>query len=107
MVINTHYCMDKIASVKIDNFSSNGCTSCGAVAKSGCCRNEFKLLKLSDVHQPLIEIRKFKCLQPFAALVSSYRFSFSKNYITTQAIAHAPPLLLSSDILLKNCVFRV
>lgn len=99
--------MGKISSVKVDNFNKNICSSCGASAKTGCCRTDFKVIKLNSTHQPVIPSNELKTLKPAPVNAFNYTTFFYSFVISKQAIANPPPLLSSKDIFLKNCVFRI
>ena len=47
VAVNVHYCMGKVASVDLIHSSEK----CGMKTNGGCCRDEPRLIKLSDTHK--------------------------------------------------------
>ena len=50
VVINSHYCMNSLASVHLFEKFANICGRCGmdTYESNGCCHDELKLIKLED-----------------------------------------------------------
>lgn len=54
VVMNIHYCMGSISSITFSHSEKNDdhCGKCGMKkTESHCCKEEFKTLKLNDLHQ--------------------------------------------------------
>ncbi|HLF45153.1 MAG TPA: hypothetical protein VI548_01935 [Chitinophagaceae bacterium] len=109
IVINLHYCMNRLTTAKMGIVKSEVCSKCGMSTKEGnkCCHSEVKVIKIQDV-QKLSELNynfsTFKILADrpsviFNELLASVdNFSFVNN--------HSPPIS-KQDIWLVNCVFRI
>lgn len=50
IVVNTHYCMGKLAGVSYQSPADSHCGLCG-MDNTGCCHNDLKLVKLDDSHK--------------------------------------------------------
>jgi hypothetical protein len=50
VAINVHYCMGKVASIDLMH-SNEKCGKCGMKTSGGCCKDEFKIVKLNDSHK--------------------------------------------------------
>ncbi len=114
MSLYKHYCMDRLVSWGLTHEGKN-CSSCG-MAKNrssnslykGCCKDEQKLVKLTDDH------KASACFSPLFLLsqvvpnhytgettIAVWRTAFSWNCI------HAPPFKHKVPFYLFNCVFRI
>ena len=51
VVVNTHYCMGRIAAVDYGYTAISNCGTCGMEEQMGCCHTEQKIVKLQDDHQ--------------------------------------------------------
>ncbi len=110
MVMNMHYCMGKLSSVKLAVLPDATC-ACGKKAekKMKCCRTEVKLVKVTDVQQKSV-IADVSFPLPIAAPVAELNLlqaSFYNAQINVHPQVHAPPLLSEQDTYLRNCVFRI
>jgi hypothetical protein len=110
VVINLHYCMNKVDSVQYYQEGTDICGKCGMHADeaNGCCHDEIKVVKLSDDHQP-------SAIQFLPAAIS-VEFTIPSIFITTSFenpnneeyfVNHSPPLISLQDTYLLNCVFRI
>ena len=107
VVMTLHYCMGKIASVDVMH-KSDKCGKCGMNFTDGCCKDEFKIVKLSDSHQLISNDIKI----PAAVAVSDdahiffYHQLFSSRYISNHKNHSSPPYRgVSLNILYR--VFRI
>lgn len=111
VIINLHYCMNKLASTGLFASATKKCGKCGMdIHKSdGCCRDEVQLLKIEDDQKttaaltfdlPAIEAMVMKPSDFIAA--SFYTIPGKKHFLN-----HSPPLLSSQDSYLQNSVFRI
>jgi CDGSH-type Zn-finger protein len=106
MVVNLHYCMGKISSVKVNVLAKNLC-GCGKKETKGCCKTEHKVVKISDNHNPSYTNYSFE--NTFSTVPVTYYFvanSYAVNAQTKQFVNHSPPLI-NEEIFLRNCVFRI
>jgi len=53
VVINFHYCMEKLASAKLFDTKSKKCGKCGMHMEDsdGCCRDEVKIVKMKKINR--------------------------------------------------------
>lgn len=109
MVMNMHYCMGKLSSVKLAVLPAAKC-ACGKKSeKKSCCRTEVKLVKVEDAQQKAV-VADVSFELSIAAPVTGLNFlhtSFYSGDISVISHAHAPPLLSEQDTYLQNCVFRI
>ena len=110
MVINFHYCMGHLNSVKLFGIKSDLCGTCGMhLGKSHkCCGDEQKLIRLQDDQQVAQIVHSLTAPDAIAILVSDFIVtSFYNNNDSRHQQDHSPPLLTGQDIYLQNCVFRI
>ena len=111
VVINSHYCMKRLASVHLFETHAKVCGRCGMETheSNGCCRDEVKVVKLvldQDIQEvasyyiPAVEIIS---VTPSAFIVAS----FENIYLQRHFHNHSPPLLSAQDTYLQNNVFRI
>src|SRR5215212_4044330 len=50
VAMSIHYCMGKVSSIDLMH-NSEKCGKCGMKKTNGCCKDEFKIVKLSDSHK--------------------------------------------------------
>ena len=109
MVINMHYCMGKLSSVEVENFSVKSCMCGPQEPKSGCCGDEIKVLKVNNAHQA--SVADFEVKIPVVSLATNTSlFDVSKlqGQQVSRPLTHDPPPELSgppSHIL--HCVFLI
>ena len=109
MVMNMHYCMGKLSSVKLAVLPDAKCACGKKTAKKSCCRTEVKLVKVEDAQQKAV-IADVSFELPVVAPVTELNFlhaSFYRDEASVASPAHAPPLLSEQDTYLQNCVFRI
>lgn len=113
IVVNFHYCMDRLASTEWFAMEGKQCGKCGMeMHKShGCCHDEVKVVKMEDDQKitPTIAV-DFSSLQMPAQVPSEFiSTSFYNSNITRHPDNHPPPLLsmAGQDTYISNCVFRI
>ena len=111
VVINSHYCMKRLASVRPFQTHESVCERCGMETQesNGCCRDEVKLVKLVQ-DQNKLDVTSFSipALEVISVTPSEFIVaSFENNYFQRYFHNHSPPLLSSQDIYLQNNVFRI
>lgn len=111
VIVNFHYCMDRLGSVQLFAAESKKCSKCGMhIAKShGCCRDEVKIIKMElDQKAPLGIAFDFPALEVFSFSPSQF---ISASFFTLEETGHyknhSPPLISGQDTYLQNCVFRI
>ena len=106
LAVNIHYCMGKIADVRLEDFNQDVCN--GSKKKMPCCEHEFQLVKVNDAHQ--LAATDFSTDAPVVELHHSFHILaqviFQTNS-TNSVLANSPPLLTPPGIYLQNCVFRI
>ncbi|NDC76449.1 MAG: hypothetical protein EBZ67_00975 [Chitinophagia bacterium] len=108
VVVNTHYCMGKVASVAIGHSENDRCGDCG-MANTGCCKDEVKVFKVSDTHAAssvLIQVEKPEPRQ--AAILFHPGLPFSGIVAGQSPIDKGPPLVADGrDHCILYHVFRI
>nr|WP_295867759.1 hypothetical protein [uncultured Chitinophaga sp.] len=110
--VNVHYCMGKLASVKLQNVSDKDqCKKCGRPVKSmDCCKNEAKFCKVTTSHQAA------KALQQDVPVSTDLQLpvkilqtpSLSALQLRHSSYPHDPPDIgAATPVFLRNCVFLI
>ncbi|HVI45656.1 MAG TPA: hypothetical protein VM802_12335 [Chitinophaga sp.] len=108
--VNMHYCMGKLASVKLQSAPADMCGKCGKPTKGmDCCKNEFRFCKVTETHQAA------KALQTDFQLSTDLTLpvkvlsapSLSSRTIPAFRYLHDPPEPPSNPIFLQNCTFLI
>jgi hypothetical protein len=110
VVINLHYCMNKLNAVQYYGEGDKICGKCGMHTDdaTGCCHDEIKVVKLADDHQPASVDFQLAGISPefiipSAFIISSFQNSNTEEYF----VNHSPPRISMQDTYLRNCVFRI
>jgi hypothetical protein len=111
IVINFHYCMNRLASTELFAMESKECGKCGMnIHKSqGCCHDELKVVKIED-DQKISSALSFDLpsLEVVAQVPSPFiTTSFYNSNVRAIPDQHPPPLLSGQDTYIANCVFRI
>ncbi len=111
VVVNLHYCMDRLASVHFFGNESDECGQCGMSmhAKNPCCHDEVKVVKLQqDQNKISVTDYTFNGLTEAVNTPSVYlNAPFESALINTTGTGHSPPLLSAQDTYLHINVFRI
>ena len=111
IVINSHYCMKKLVSVRIFEKKASVCGLCGMHmhANSGCCHDETKVLKMvQDQVKTPVTIYEISSLKSAVSYVSGFITAPVTSRDNQRHFCnHSPPLLSVRDIYLRNNVFRI
>ena len=103
-VISMHYCMGKMVRVRWEAFGT-GHTSCGM--SPACCRDEYKVIKLGDVHQPT-SVHLFVLPSPaLPPMPFAWTASFPEGRLQPAPVAHAPPPHGQTSLYLLHSQFRI
>lgn len=109
IVINLHYCMNRVDSVKLGASNNELCGKCGMPTDeaNGCCHDEIKIIKLQDDQK--VSQLNFEFIS-FAKIAEKHSFDFSEVIKSSSAFSslnnHSPPIN-KQDTYLVNCVFRI
>ena len=111
VVVNFHYCMNKLASTEFFGSEKKNCDKCGMhIDEShGCCRDEVKIVKMENDQKVTADF-SFELPSLAALVVKPSDFIATSFYNTSeerQFINHLPPLLSEQDTYLQNSVFRI
>lgn len=107
VAMDIHYCMGKISSVDLMH-SSDKCSKCGMKTKGGCCKDEFKIVKLSDSHKLIVnEINFFTPVAVIEKPHSNFNASFFSSNIKSDFNNHSPPEPSGTCLRIMQCVFRI
>ncbi len=110
IVINYHYCMGRLDSVKLFATKSNLCSSCGMHSGkvNGCCGDEVKIIRLQDDQNKAHASYSVQGIDAVAIIPSEFIIaSFYNADGVLHSDDHSPPLLTGQDTYLQNCVFRI
>ena len=111
VIVNSHYCMNRLASVHLFETKAKRCGQCGMEThkSEGCCRDEVSIVKLVQ-DQNTIPVVAFEipALDIISVIPSSFISTAFQNIdLTRHFHNHSPPLLSASDTYLQNNVFRI
>jgi hypothetical protein len=114
MSLYKHYCMDKLVSWGLTNGGKH-CSLCGMVKDlpqkgfcKGCCKDEHKLVKLTDDHKASVSIWIGSLLSEVVPDNSTIETAIpSLTTASSWNSIHAPPLKRKVPFYLFNCVFRI
>ena len=111
IIINSHYCMNRLASVHLFEKSVDVCGRCGMDTHEshGCCRDEVKVIKLlqdqnkiSVASYEIPAVEKIVIIPSNFIVASFYNADWQRRFQN-----HSPPLLSRQDTYLQNNVFRI
>lgn len=111
VVINSHYCMNSLASVQLYDTTVDVCGKCGMDihASNGCCRDEVTVLKMEqDQNKTPLLIFEIPAIEAMAITPSEFIAALFENIDKQRHFHnHSPPLLSAQDTYLQNSVFRI
>src|SRR5690349_18517935 len=110
VVINYHYCMDKLASTKLFFAEGKYCDNCGMHTDDshGCCRDEIQVIKIREDQQKAMVTVELKVPSVEIAFTPSLiELPFENADHIVRHLIHPPPLLSEQDTYLQNRVFRI
>ena len=107
VAMTIHYCMGKVSSIDLFHHSDK-CGKCGMKTTGDCCKDEFKIVKLTDSHK--IFSSEINIFIPVAILDNS-KSIFDANFQNTQIVTlfnnHSPPISLGTSLCILNSIFRI
>lgn len=109
VVVNIHYCMGKMSSVKLQAWTPCSC-ACGKKkeSKKGCCKTELKVVKIEDAQKAAYADLAIHA--PVTPLVTELNLLQTPFYNAQSVIGpkeHSPPAISGQETCLRNCVFRI
>lgn len=111
IIMDFHYCMNKLASVHFFQSSVDVCARCGMDThqSNGCCRDEIKFAKLEqDQNKIPVLVYDMPAIEKLVIIPSEFiAASFINESTERHFHNHSPPLLSGQDIYLQNNVFRI
>jgi hypothetical protein len=111
LVINYHYCMNRLASTQLFSNEKKVCGKCGMHNKesNGCCHDEVKVVKL-QLDQATTPGFNYNLSPIDAAVITPSEFIAAAFYNIDEQKHfhnHSPPLLSAQDTYLQINVFRI
>jgi hypothetical protein len=111
VIVNFHYCMNRLASTELFAGESKHCGKCGMQTDEshGCCHDEVKIVKM-DGDQNITASISFNLpvIEALFHQVSDFMVaSFYNVPGATRYQNHPPPLISAQDTYLQNGVFRI
>lgn len=111
IVVNFHYCMNRLASTELFATESKQCGKCGMDMHKGkgCCHDEVKVIKMQG-DQKVTAATAYDLSSPVITAFVPSEFIAASFYNTITGHDqqdHLPPLLAPQDIYLQYCVFRI
>jgi hypothetical protein len=108
VAMTVHYCMGEVAAVGLGHSESDKCGDCG-MENSGCCHDDFKVVKVSDYHGwPSQPAQAFKSdctsAQPVPVVPSLRSVD---GHLLPGRISHAPPDAADIPLRILHCVYRI
>ena len=109
VVINLHYCMNKLDSSKLGASKSEVCGKCGMHTddSNGCCHDELMVIKiLDDQNVPVVSFN-FSSPQISNNFNSLFALNILSNSEKEFTLSNHSPPLSKQYTYLQNCVFRI
>ena len=111
VVVNLHYCMDRLASVHFFGDESDQCGQCGMLLHESntCCHDEVKVFKLEQDQNKVSTTDNTAVFTTELAIEPSpfLNAPFESALGQVSAIINPPPLLSEQDTYLQINVFRI
>ena len=109
IALNVHYCMGKVSSLDLFQNAKDKCGKCGMKSgSSGCCSDEFKIVKLSDSHKLISN--EINIFSPVAIINNSKSFFDTDNIptlISADLKNNSPPFSQQISLNILYGVFRI
>lgn len=108
IAMNIHYCMGKVSSIDLMH-NSEKCGKCGMkLGSAGCCKDEFKMVKLSDSHKLISN--DINISVP-VAVINNYYSIFNSEIVFTEIKSslknNSPPVSSGVSLNILLCIFRI
>lgn len=111
VVVNLHYCMDRLASVHFFGNESDVCGQCGMNMhdKNPCCHDEVKVVKLEQ-DQNKFSTPDYTIMGLSEVIITPsvyFNAPFESALKTEVEPEHSPPRISAQDTYLQINVFRI
>jgi hypothetical protein len=107
VAMTIHYCMGKVASVDLMH-PADKCGKCGMKTTGGCCKDEFKIVKLNDSHKLISnDINIFSPVAVIDNSKSIFDINVFSSRIKSNNKNHSPPESHGTSLNILYCVFRI
>lgn len=108
IAMDTTFCMGKFSSVDLYNLKDR-CGKCGMkTTTGGCCKHEYKIIKLNDTHQSADN--NINLISPVLVLNNSANI-FDTELCCSESVHqynnHSPPISPGVPLNILHCVFRI
>ncbi len=109
LAINIHYCMGKVASAGFFHNDSGQCGKCGMKSNNdGCCKDEFKMVKLNDLHQLFNnDINISVSPDLLNTCHNNFNSDLTAVQLSSQVHNNSPPDSGNPSLYILHCVFRI
>ena len=105
IALNVHYCMGKFSSVEL--FHHDKCGKCGMQTAKGCCKDEVKIVKLSDTHKVVSnDVNIFSPSIIINTCYQDHEMYVAGNDLSISLQNNSPPAS-PVPLCIRNCVFRI
>lgn len=108
-----HFCMGKRSDIEWNSVSQNNtCSKCGMKkmdVPNGCCKDEYKWIKIQDDQKANIFSFQLAKIQ-FVEFLPFINYNYTPpafNVGNLSADSHAPPTCYETAIYKRNCVFLI
>lgn len=106
IAMNIHYCMGKISSIDMLH-NTDKCGKCGMkLGHKGCCKDEFKIVKLSDSHKLISND-----INIFTPVINNHYSIFNTDFIFLEISSslnnNSPPQSPGVSLNILHSVFRI
>jgi hypothetical protein len=111
VIMDFHFCMNKLSSVHLFKTSVDKCARCGMQLHQaqGCCRDEVKVVKMQEDQNKIpVLVYTIPSIDQLVSIPSEFIIApFTNTPAQRHFHNHSPPLLSLQDTYLRNGVFRI
>jgi hypothetical protein len=105
--LDIHYCMGKMVSAHLAFSPKQYCSKCGMKIAGGCCKDEFRSLKITDSHQPVFALQHQISERSISRPESIFQVRFFNTGNTVFSKNNSPPNRYPGSLHTLLCVFRI
>jgi predicted nucleic acid binding AN1-type Zn finger protein len=110
VIINHHYCMNRLNATEFFAAKNDTCNKCGMQTSDAnkCCHDEITMIRLHDDHVASYHSFQLKQILPVVTFTPGVLFASLTNANQESSfIDTSPPIIKGQDTYLQNCVFRI